>query len=86
MNVWQILKYNDLNKSDKLTEGEVVYLQPKRNKAAEEFHVVKSGESMRSISQYYGVKLNKLYKKNRMVMGSQPQVGQKLSLKSKIKE
>lgn len=86
MNVWQILKYNDLNKLDKLSEGEVVYLQPKRNKAAEEFHVVKSGETMRSISQYYGVKLNKLYKKNRIVMGSQPKVGQKLSLKSKIKE
>jgi len=86
MNVWQILKYNDLNKLDKLNEGDVVYLQPKRNKAVEEVHTVKSGETMRSISQYYGVKLNKLYKKNRMSLGSQPQVGQKLSLKNKIKE
>lgn len=86
MNVRQVLKYNDLNKNDKLNEGEVVYLQPKKNKAAEEYHTVKKGENMRSISQYYGVKLNKLYKKNHMVIGTEPQVGQKLSLKSTIRE
>lgn len=86
MNIRQILKYNDLNKNDKLNEGEVVYLQPKKNKAAEEYHTVKKGENMRSISQYYGVKLNKLYKKNHMVIGTEPQVGQKLSLKSIVRE
>ena len=86
MNIRQVLKYNDLNKNDKLNEGEVVYLQPKKNKAAEEYHTVKKGENMRSISQYYGVKLNKLYKKNHMVIGTEPQVGQKLSLKSTIRE
>lgn len=84
INSWQILKYNDLNKSDMLSEGEIVYLQPKRNKAAEDVHTLRTGETMRSISQFYGVKLKKLYKKNRMIMGSQPRVGQKLSLKSKI--
>ena len=86
MNIRQILKYNDLNKNDKLNEGEVVYLQPKKNKAAEEYHTVKKGENMRSISQYYGVKLNKLYKKNHMVIGTEPQVGEKLSLKSIVRE
>lgn len=84
MNTWQILKYNDLNKADVLHDGEIIYLQPKRNKAAEDFHTVKSGETMRGISQYYGVKLKKLYKKNKMVMGSQPNVGQRLSIKNKI--
>lgn len=86
MNIRQILNYNDLNKNDKLNEGDVVYLQPKKNKAAEEYHTVKKGENMRTISQYYGVKLNKLYKKNHMVIGTEPQVGQKLSLKSTIRE
>jgi len=86
MNSRQVLKYNDLNKNDKLNEGEIVYLQPKKNKAAEEYHTVKKGENMRTISQYYGVKLNKLYKKNNMVIGTQPQVGQKLSLKNKVKD
>ena len=86
INTWQVLKYNDLNKTDKFIEGEIIYLQPKRNKAVEEYHVVKTGETMRGISQYYGVKLNKLYKKNNLIIGYEPQVGQKLSLKSKIKE
>jgi LysM repeat protein len=86
LNTWQVYKYNDLNKTDKLTDGEIIYLQPKRNKAAEEFHTVKSGETMRTIAQLHGVKLKKLYKKNNMFVGTHPQVGQKLSLRNKIKE
>lgn len=86
MNTWQIYKYNDLNKSDKLKSGEIIYLQPKRNKATEEFHVVKSGETMREIAQMHGVKLKQLYKKNNLIVGTQPQAGQKLSLRKKLKE
>ncbi|MBV6485534.1 MAG: hypothetical protein KFKLKKLM_02104 [Flavobacteriales bacterium] len=86
MNTWQIYKYNDLNKSDKLKSGEIIYLQPKRNKATEEFHVVKSGETMREIAQMHGVKLKQLYKKNNLIVGTQPQTGQKLSLRKKLKE
>lgn len=86
MNTWQIYKYNDLNKSDKLKSGEIIYLQPKRNKATEEFHTVKSGESMRDIAQMHGIKLKQLYKKNNMFVGTQPQAGQKLSLRKKLKE
>lgn len=85
MNLWQILKYNDLNKGDKLEVGEVVYLQPKKNKAKEDYHVVKEGETMRDISQLYGVKLKKLYKKNNLVLGSQPRVGERISLRKKVR-
>ena len=85
MNLWQIFKYNDLNKNDQLKEGDIIYLQPKRNSAEEEFHTVKAGETMRDISQMYGVKLKKLYKKNNMIMGTQPNAGDKISLKKKRK-
>lgn len=85
MNTWQILKYNDLNESDKISRGDIIYLQPKKNKAKSEFHVVNDGETMRSISQLYGIKLKQLYKKNNIVLGSQPSVGTKLSLKKKKK-
>jgi len=54
MNLWQIYKYNDLNKSDVLKVGDIIYLQPKKNKAVEEFHIVKASETMRDISQMYG--------------------------------
>ena len=85
MNEWQLYRYNDLNKSDVLQEGQILYLQPKHNKAQEDYHIVKKGDTMRSISQQYGVKLKKLYKKNNMIMGTQPNEGQKISLRKKIK-
>lgn len=83
MNLWQIFKYNDLNESDVLKIGDIIYLQPKKNKAKVKFHTAKKGETMRDISQFYGVKLKKLYKKNRMFMGTQPNEGDKIYLKSK---
>ncbi len=85
MNLWQIFKYNDLNKTDVLKVGDIIYLQPKKNKSKEKFHIVKAGETMRDISQLYGVKLKKLYKKNNLIIGTQPNVGDKISLKKKIK-
>ena len=83
MNLWQLYKYNDLNKGDVLKIGDIVYLQPKRNKSKEKYHIVKEGESMRSISQLYGIKLKKLYKKNLLIIGTQPNVGDKIFLKNK---
>ncbi len=85
MMLWQIYKYNDLSKNDSLAPGQKIYLQPKRYKGDEEFHIVKQGETMRAISQQHGIKLKTLYKKNNMVVGTQPDVGEKLNLKSKKK-
>ncbi len=83
MNLWQIFKYNDLNESDVLNVGDIIYLQPKKGKSKEEFHMAKEGETMRDISQMYGVKLKKLYKKNKMFVGTQPNAGDKIYLKHK---
>ena len=83
MNLWQLYKYNDLNKGDVLKVDDVIYLQPKRNKSKEKYHVVKQGETMRGISQLYGIKLKKLYKKNLLIVGTQPNVGDKIFLKNK---
>ena len=85
MNLWQIFKYNDLNKGDVLQVGDIIYLQPKKNKSKEAFHIVKKGETMRAISQFYGVKLKKLYKKNTMHLGTQPNVGDQINLRHKKK-
>lgn len=85
MNAWQLFKYNDKNENDKLNKGEVIYLQPKRNRGNKKFHKVKEGETMWEISQKYGIKLKKLYRKNRMIPGTQPRAGQKLHLKKRKK-
>jgi len=84
MGDWQLYKYNDWDKEQDLFEEGILFLQPKRGKAQEEFHIVLEGESMWSISQQYGIKLNKLYRKNRMSLGSEPKTGQKLYLQKTV--
>lgn len=81
----ELAKYNEKGTTDHLKEGEPVYLQPKRNKAAHgiEYHTVKEGETMYLISQKYGIKLHKLYQKNQMEEEMEPKPGQKLWLRKK---
>lgn len=86
MFVWQILKYNDLKANDTIHNGEIIYLQPKKNKAREDYHIVAPNESLRSISQLYGIKFKSLLKKNNMNENSVPQIGQKIFLRKKIKQ
>ena len=82
---WEIRKYNDFTKDHKFRVGEKIYTKPKRNKAKEEFHYVKKGETMHSISQLHAIKLNKLYKKNRMKKGAILKIGKKLHLRKRVK-
>jgi len=78
---WLIRKYNDLENGEKLKEGQVVYLQPKRNRASEKAHTVQKGENMWSISQKHGIKMKRLYKLNLMPAGAQPKAGEKVKLR-----
>lgn len=82
---WELEKYNDVPQGIEPKVGQIVYLQPKRNKAAREYkkHKVVAGETMWSISQKYAVKLNALYKKNRMIPGDEPEKGQEIWLRRK---
>ncbi|MDD2385511.1 MAG: glucosaminidase domain-containing protein [Bacteroidales bacterium] len=84
---WQITKYNDLNKDEIIAANDTIYLKPKRNKAskANDTHLVKSGETMRGISQKYAVKLKKLYQKNNMKQGDEPLPGTKINLRKRVK-
>ena len=63
----KLIKYNDLYKDYNIKAGDILYLEKKHNKASKEHpeHTVKAGESKHSISQKYGIKLDKLYKRNR---------------------
>ncbi len=85
-----LLKFNEGLKgpNQPLVEGEYIYLQRKRwfYRPKQEFHFVKEGESMYKISQQYGLKLSRLYKKNRMDAGTEPAAGQKIRLRGKVKK
>jgi LysM repeat protein len=74
---WELAKYNELNSDFVPFPGQVLYLQPKRDKAehGKETHLALEGESMYQISQIYGVKLKSLYQMNRMEENSEPEAG-----------
>lgn len=84
----ELFKYNDLFKGIELEPGQIIYLQPKRRKAAvgNEIHIVEDGQTMYDISQKYGVKLKHLYRYNRMMEGEQPIEGSKVYLRKKKRE
>ena len=75
----KIAKYNERDKHDALTEGEIVYLKKKQKRADKAFkrrpHRVKAGESMYSIAQQYGIRTKSLYKMNHLLPTYQIKVG-----------
>jgi len=81
MSPWQIKKYNDLGGRKDLEEGEIVFLQPKRNKSKKGYHVVEHGETLWDLSQKYGVKLKKLAAYNNLELSDNLLIGMRLWLK-----
>ena len=81
----ELYRYNSLYRGEELVPGQIIYLQPKRRKAARgnEIHVVGEGETMYDISQIYGVKLKHLYRMNLMPEGEQPLEGTEINLRSR---
>lgn len=78
ISISRFLKFNDLESDDQTIAGQVYYLKAKRGSAPEHYHIVKETENMWSISQKYGIKLNKLRRKNRMEKDEQPKPGRVL--------
>lgn len=62
----KLAKFNDLNKKQAIAPGETIWIQEKENKAAmgNNTHTVQAGETLHSISQYYGIRLKNLAKMN----------------------
>jgi LysM repeat protein len=81
---WELARYNELPAGFTVTAGQILYLQPKRERAeaGKEFHTVSKGETLYSISQKYGIKLKNLVTLNRMEQGVEPVPGQKIWLRS----
>ncbi len=80
----KLRKYNDLYKGYELQEGDILYLDQKHRRARKPniVHVLRSGESMYSVSQKYGVRLKNLYQMNKMAPDDPcPEVGTILRLR-----
>ncbi len=78
---WQVYKYNELKKKDPVFEGQMIYLERKKSKAREAFHVVSPGETLRDISQKYGVRLKRLCKYNTLDKNADLFPNQKIKLR-----
>lgn len=91
ISVRRLLDYNEAygQESDRVQTGERVYLQPKRNsyRGKEIFHTVEEGETLLDVANRYGLKLDKLQKRNRLRDGQNPAGGEKVKLRGgKLKE
>lgn len=82
MRVWQIYKYNDLQKDAVIKAGDTIYIKPKNYRGSTEYYTVGARDNMHAISQRFGIKLSKLYSRNMMKEGQEPEAGEKLYLQS----
>lgn len=80
-----VLKYNELltDANQVLPAENRVYIQKKRRSFRErkKYHYVKEGDNMYKISQMYGIRLKRLYKRNRLRMGTQPAIDEKIKIR-----
>lgn len=80
---WELPRFNETSADRELIRGELIYLQPKKNRAAggNDIHTVVEGETIYKISQLYGVKMERLLRMNRLNPGEEPQPGEKIWLR-----
>jgi LysM repeat protein len=83
MRVWQLYKYNDLNKDAAIKPGDTIYLKPKNYKATIENCVVGPKDNMHILSQRFAIKLSRLLALNKMKEGQEPEIGEIINLRSK---
>lgn len=77
----RILEYNDKRWDSPLKKGEILFLERKRSHGKNKYYKVKRGDTMYTISQKEGIRLEYLYKRNKMAFGDQPKMGVTLYLR-----
>lgn len=83
----KLYNYNDLLVGQKFKPDTPIFFQKKKNKAETKMeHVVREGETMHDIAQLYGIKLMKLYRRNKMPLNGVPITGEIVQLQKRVKE
>ena len=84
----EILKFNDLTGSTELRAGDVVYLEPKKNKTVrglDKYIVGEDGETFHGICQRFAVKEKAIRKLNSLPADYKPKEGDELVLRPEPK-
>lgn len=82
----ELLRFNDLIRSEELLPGTVVYLQAKKNqseKGLDKYIVGEDEESLRDICQRFAVKMSSVMKMNGFTAGYEPREGDTIILRGK---
>lgn len=81
--VWisELKRFNELTSSIEYKGGEKVYIRPKKNKSSIKHYTVKTGDTLYSIAQFFGVKQKKILKRNKLKSAHQITTGMRLKLK-----
>lgn len=82
--VWQLRKYNDLDKADRdtrFTEDRNLYIQPKRRRGERHWHVASGGVTLRDVSQFEAVKLKVLVQRTGLDPDQPLKEGQRIPLR-----
>ena len=82
----KFLKFNDLRIFDQLMPNEFYYIENKQNKANALFHIARQGETLRDVSQSYGITIQAIIRKNRIKKGEPLQPGRELWLRNRRPE
>ena len=77
----KLIEFNDLNNIEILNEDQLIYLEKKQKKGINDFHIAKIGESLHTISQIEGVRLESILLYNNLQKDFKPIEGSKIYLK-----
>ena len=82
----KLYKYNELDAEYAPTQGDIIYLMKKKKSASKQFkdnpiHIVNYNQSMHDIAQLYGMRLENLYKLNRLPEDYSPNIGDILRIR-----
>lgn len=81
----RLRRYNEVPKGVEPEAGDVVYLEKKKSKASRKlkgtYYSVKPGDSLHSIAQMYGIRMETLYKNNNLPLNATVSVGQTLKIR-----
>lgn len=78
----RLIKWNELE-GTKLTANDIIFLESKNSSGNVETYITQPNDTMYRIAQKFGIKLRKLYRRNRMEVGTEPSVGQKIYLQGR---
>jgi hypothetical protein len=79
----RIFEFNELPQTEAAEKDRLIYLQRKRKTGNDEFHIIKSGESLHDIAQEEAIRFESLLEYNMITRNMQPAIGEKLYLKNK---